>query len=83
MTQLTVAFRDFANAPSKGLKIIGMHYKTNCRVLIKPYVIAFASSNKACLLDPQVTQILFVSLFGSPLCLSPYRVPEIRLRSSH
>jgi hypothetical protein len=83
MTKLTVAFRDFANAPSKGLIIIGMHYERNCHVLIKPHVIAFASSNKACLLDHQVTQILFVSLFGSPLCLSPYRVPEIRLRSSH
>jgi hypothetical protein len=83
MTKLTVAFRDFANAPTKGLKMIGMHNKSNCHVLMKPYVIAFASSNKSCLLDPQVTQILFVSLFGSPLYLSPYRVPEIRLRSSH
>jgi hypothetical protein len=83
MTKLTVTFRDFANALNKGLKIIGMHYGSNCHVIIKPHVIAFASSNKTCLLDPQVTQILFVSLFGSPLCLSPYRVPEIRLRSSH
>ena len=55
MTKLIVTFRDFANAPIKGVKIIGKHYKSNCHVLIKPYVIAFASSSKACLLDPQVT----------------------------
>jgi hypothetical protein len=83
MTKLTVAFRNFANSPSEGLKIFGMHYKSNCHVLVKSYAIAFDSSNKACLLDPQVTQFLFVSLFGSPLCLSPYRVPETHLRSSH
>jgi len=83
MTKLIVAFRDFANAPIKGEKIIGMHYKSSCHVLIKPHVIAFAASSEACLLDPQVAENLSVILFGSPLYMSPYRVPEIRLRSSH
>jgi len=83
MTKLTVAFCDFANAPIKRVKVIGMHYKSNCRVLIKPHVIAFAASSKSCLLDPQVTENLFVTLFGSPLCMSPYGIPEVHLRSSH